>query len=36
MNLQLKFNALKVEVFDEHLLLNYERATSQTQSLKKI
>ena len=24
-----------LEVFDEHLILNYERVTSQTQSLKK-
>ena len=29
-------NALILEVFDEHLILNYKRVTSQTQSLKKI
>ena len=31
-----KLNALMFEVFDEHLILNYERVTSKTQSLKKI
>ena len=29
-------NALVLEVFDKHLILNYKRVTSQTQSLKKI
>ena len=32
----LKLNALMLEFFDEHLILNYVRVTSQTQVLKKL